>query len=290
MPFRILVAVDGSAHARAAVAALIEGPWPDSARVRVVAARQTSYPHRRSILLSALDRSADVAAERARRTLAARWPDVATLVVDKAPVDAILSEAKRFRADVIAVGWRGHGPARRLLMGSVSRGVVRGAKCAVLVVRRRPAARIRKIVLAFDGSSNARRAVGLVAKLSPASDGHVTLVQSVQLLAPTSRGPRVGGIRTSVARELNRINRKRSDAALRGLNGITRELKRRGWRTRVELRTGEIAHELIDTVNSVQAQMLVVGSRGTSGLRRLLLGSVAEGVLNWSPVPVLLAR
>jgi nucleotide-binding universal stress UspA family protein len=56
------------------------------------------------------------------------------------------------------------------------------------------------------------------------------------------------------------------------------------------LRTGEIAHELIDTVNSVQAQMLVVGSRGTSGLRRLLLGSVAEGVLNWSPVPVLLAR
>jgi nucleotide-binding universal stress UspA family protein len=48
--------------------------------------------------------------------------------------------------------------------------------------------------------------------------------------------------------------------------------------------------ELIDTVHTSRAELLVVGARGTSGVRRLLLGSVAEGVLSWSPVPVLLAR
>jgi nucleotide-binding universal stress UspA family protein len=288
--FRILVGVDGSAHAGAALAAVLEGPWPDTARVRAVVARQTRRPHQRSILLSALDRSADDAAERARRGLAHRWPDAEAIVVDKAPAEGILAEARNFRADVIAVGWRGYGAARRLLMGSVSRGVVRGATCAVLVARRRPRARIRHIMLAFDGSPNARSALSLVARLSPTRGGRVTLVQVAELMVPTSRGPTVGGIRTSVARELRRINAERSKAALTALNRAARELERAGWRTRTELRTGEPLRELIDSASQSQAEMLVVGARGTSGVRHLLLGSVAEGVLNRSPVPVLLAR
>jgi nucleotide-binding universal stress UspA family protein len=43
-------------------------------------------------------------------------------------------------------------------------------------------------------------------------------------------------------------------------------------------------------VTAARAQLLVVGARGTSGVRHLLLGSVAEGALNRSPVAVLVAR
>jgi nucleotide-binding universal stress UspA family protein len=258
--------------------------------VRAIVARQMRGPRQRSILLSALDRTADDVAERARRTLAQRWPDAEAIVVDKTPSDGILTEAKKFRADVIVVGWRGAGVARRLLMGSVSRDVVRGAKCAVLVVRRRPTAPMRNIVLAFDGSPNARRAVSLLAKLSPPRDGRVTLVDAVELLTPTSAGPTAAGIRGSVARGLKRINAERSKAAMSALNRAAQELTRSGWRTRIALRTGEPLRELIDTVHTSRAELLVVGARGTSGVRRLLLGSVAEGVLSWSPVPVLLAR
>ena len=39
-----------------------------------------------------------------------------------------------------------------------------------------------------------------------------------------------------------------------------------------------------------RADVLIVGARGVTGLRRLLLGSVAEGALNTSPVPVLIVR
>jgi nucleotide-binding universal stress UspA family protein len=288
--FRILAAVDGSAQARAALAALVQGPWPDGARVRAVAARQVRGPHQRSLLLTALDRRADDAAEHARRTLAGRWPDAEAIVVDKSPIDGILSEARRFRADVIAVGWRGHGPVRRLLMGSVSRGVVRGAQCAVLVVRRRPRAPFRHVMLAFDGSHNARRAVSLVARLSPGRDGRVTLVGVAELMTPTSRGPSVGGIRASIDRGLKQINAERSKETMRALNGVAHELTRAGWRTRTELRTGEPLRELVDVASKSRPDVLVVGARGTSGIRHLLLGSVAQGVLNLSPVPVLLAR
>jgi len=287
--FRILLAVDGSTQARAALTTVVRGPWPETARVRAVAAREVRGPHQRSIVLTMLDRSADEAAERARRALARRWPEAEGVVVESAAVGGVLAEARRFHADLIAVGWRGLGPARRLLMGSVSRGVVRGAPCAVLVVRRAPA-QVRHILLAFDGSPNAHRALRLVARLSPGRNGHVTLVQVVELTRPTSRGPTVGGIRASVTRELERLHAERTEEARRGLDDARKELERAGWRTRTELRRGEPLREVMDTVSASEPHLVVIGARGTSGVRHLLLGSVADGVLNRSPVPVLLAR
>ena len=196
-----MVATDGSPQARAAVATVLAVPWPAETHVRAVIARRLRAPFRRSILLSALDPSAD---DGAARPLARRWPSAEAIVVDKAAVEGILHEAERFRADLIAVGWRGHGAARRLLMGSVSRGVVRGAKCAVLVVRQRPR-RVRRIVIGFDASPNAQRAVQLVARLVAPPDGRVTLVNVAEILAPSSHGPSAGGIRSTIAREVKRI-------------------------------------------------------------------------------------
>jgi nucleotide-binding universal stress UspA family protein len=118
----------------------------------------------------------------------------------------------------------------------------------------------------------------------------VTIFHAVQLLAPTSRGPRVFGIRASVSRGLRRINSERSAAAKKTLQRIARELNRRGWRTRIVLTTGEPLRDLMDTVGKAKADLVIVGARGTRMVRHLLLGSVAEGALNLSPVPVLLTR
>ena len=189
----LLVATDGSRHAQAAIATtfIFRGPL-ERASGRSLRDR-TRAEYRRSILLTALDRGAEMTAHKARRALSRRWPDVEIEVVDKKPVEGILAEAERFRADVIVVGWRGHGAVRRLLMGSVSRGVVRGAKCAVLVVRR--SQRVRKIVIGFDGSPTARRALAFVGRLVPPRDGHVTLVSGVELMTAPSQGrvPGAGG-------------------------------------------------------------------------------------------------
>lgn len=273
--FRVLVATDGSSQSRAAIATVVQFPWPVDTHVRAVVARQGRGT--RGVTASV------------PRALARRWPDAKVVVVDKAPVDGILSEAKRFRADVIVVGWRGHGAVRRLLMGSVSRGVVRGAECAVLVVRRRPP-RVRKIVVGFDASAEALRAVSLVGKLVAPTDGHVTLVSAVQSLAPSSRGPVVGGIRASIDSEVKRINTARTTEATKALERAAEELTRSGWRTRTALKTGEPLRELAAAVASARPQLLVVGARGSSGVRHLLLGSVTEGVLNRLAIPVLIAR
>src|SRR6185503_1510842 len=98
---RVLVATDGSAAAKAAVATAARFPWPAGTRALAVVARQVPRSFRRSILLASLDRSADVIAAGARRGLSRRWPDTEVTIVDTAAVPAVLNEAKRFRADAI---------------------------------------------------------------------------------------------------------------------------------------------------------------------------------------------
>jgi nucleotide-binding universal stress UspA family protein len=284
--FRVIVATDGSGGARAAVTTAGHFPWPAGTRVRVVVARRTRAEYRRSILLAALDRSAENAADHARRALARRWPDVDVVIVDKAPVRAVLGEAERFGADAIIVGWRGHGAVRRLLMGSVSRGVVRGAQCAVLIVRRPQ--RVRRIVVGLDRSPDASRALAFVHRLVPPDGGRVTLATAVTLTTMPSRRIALGA--GALAREVRRTNTIRARTALKELNRAAARLKRRGWDTRTALTTGEPLRDLLGAVTAARANLLVVGAKGTGRLRHLLLGSVAEGALNRSPVPVLVAR
>jgi nucleotide-binding universal stress UspA family protein len=116
----------------------------------------------------------------------------------------------------------------------------------------------------------------------------VTLVSAVELLTPPSRG-RVPGA-ASIAREIRRQNTIRTRAATEELNRAAAELKRIGWRPRAMLVHGEPLRELLGAVAASRAQLLLVGARGASGVRYLLLGSVAEGALNQSSVAVLVAR
>jgi nucleotide-binding universal stress UspA family protein len=281
---RVLVATDGSDHAKAAISTVARFPWPAGTRVRVVAARRTGAEYRQSILLAALDRSAEIAAESARRELAKRWPDVDAVVVDETPVNGVLAEADRFAADVIALGWRGHGPVRRLLMGSVSRGVVRAAACSVLVVRERQS--VSRIVIGLDVSVSAERALAFVEKLQAPPGGRLTIVSAVDLVPAPSRRM----VARAVATEVRRENTRRSKDAMKKLDLAAARLKRKGWHTRTLLTHGEPLRDLLRTVTKDRAHLLVVGATGPKGVRQLLLGSVAEGALNFCPVPVVVAR
>lgn len=287
--FHVLVASDGSVQAGRATSAAILFPWPEPTRVRAVVARRVDTEHQRSRLMAALNETTDVAARAARRALTRRWPDADVVVVDQRPADGVLAEAKRFGADVVVVGWRGHGMARRLLMGSVSRAVVRRATLPVLVVRRRPA-EVSRIVIGLDASANARRVVAFVANLSPPRDGTVTLVTVAERMSVPSQALVTGGVRASVASEVKRINDERIAGAKALQKLAAQDLKRQGWRVKFVVTTGEPLRELLAEAAGARAHVMAIGARSTSGVRQLLLGSVAEGVLNRCPRTVLVVR
>jgi len=55
-------------------------------------------------------------------------------------------------------------------------------------------------------------------------------------------------------------------------------------------RDGAVGHEIIEAVKEYDAQMVVMGTEGRTGLKRLALGSVAESVMKEAEVPVMVVR
>jgi nucleotide-binding universal stress UspA family protein len=287
--FHILIATDGSTAAGAAVATALRFPWPPAARASAVVAKQIRAEYRRSILLTALDQTAEFTADSTTRKLSKRWPAATTRVIDAKPVEAIVEESARVRAALVVMGWRGHGAVRRLLTGSVFRGVVRRAPCPVLVVRRAPR-EIKNVVLGFDGSAHARRALAFVAALEPPRGARLTLFTAVDTMHTPSRTLVQARTRSAVATEVKRINAKRVARARRELARANRILSAAGWRVSEIITQGAPLQDLLATATKTRADLLVVGATGVTGVRRLLLGSVAEGALNRCPVPVLVVR
>jgi len=58
----------------------------------------------------------------------------------------------------------------------------------------------------------------------------------------------------------------------------------------IVMRTGDARDVIVNTAVEVGADLIVMGTHGRRGLRRALLGSVAESVLRHAPCPVLLMR
>ena len=287
--FRVLVATDGSLSGTAATMTAKRFPWPAATRAYGVVSRDPGTNKEWRSLKSALEEALRSTAEATSKALVDRWPGVRVRVVDGPPTAAIVRVAKRARADVIVMGWRGHGAIRRLLAGSVSRNVVRLAPCSVLVGRRAVGS-VRNIVIGVDGSEQSARAVEFATRLQPSEGGRILLVTAVPLMSDPSNPLLPAEIRRSAASGVASINRSRMAEARANLQLLAKGPRAAGWRVAVAVTNVAPLRSLLSAVNDARADVLIVGATGASRIQRLLLGSVAQGVLDRSPVPVLIVR
>lgn len=146
-PLRLIIGVDGSAGAEAAVRAVASRAWPQGTAVRVVSAfqllalatDQTEQYENAALQMSEWMAGAKVKADEIATAAAAKLKaaglDVAMLVREENPKRLLLAEAEEWGADCIFVGARELGRMERLWLGSVSTAVVMRAHCSVEVVR-----------------------------------------------------------------------------------------------------------------------------------------------------------
>ncbi len=146
----------------------------------------------------------------------------------------------------------------------------------------------RNVVIGVDASPASRRAVAFVAGMRPAS--RATLVQVVEPVHPLSLGLLPARVREVLAGQAAALEAARRRRAARDLVAAATRLRRDGWRVRSVVRTGVPIEELLAAATTARADLLAVGARGRTGMARVLLGSVAEGVLKRSRVPTLIAR
>ena len=286
--FVVVVGTDGSASGRAAVEAATRFPWPARVEAVLVVASRGAIewsPAARALAQGVAQR---VGAS-ALQTLSRRWPAARVSYPLQAPSGALLAAARSAGRGAIVVGSGGRGVLGRMLLGSVSRQVVQAASCPVLVVKSR-LTRARRFIIGVDGSTSSRRAAEVVARLSVPPGGRVTLVSVIEPMRVPSGAlmpARVGGaLRAEAARLTSRRRRK--------LQGIQRRLRQRlgraGWKVQEVVRSATPLEGLLDATKTGRADVLVIGARGTGGLQRLLLGSVAEGAMVRAPMSVLVVR
>jgi nucleotide-binding universal stress UspA family protein len=189
-----------------------------------------------------------------------------------APDEVLASAAHDEHADLIVVGTHGRTGASRFLLGSVATAIVRRALCDVLVVRGEPVrAPFRKPLVATDFSPAAARALGRVSNVvAPGTIPDV--VHAWQLPAGSWGATLLGQARFpwSTVR----------DAVLASVKTQADKLvAEHGNAIHVELVQGPAASVITETAERGGHDLIVVGSHGHRGFRRLLLGSVAESAV-----------
>jgi nucleotide-binding universal stress UspA family protein len=142
VPARIIVGVDGSSEADAAVEEIASRNWPDGSEVRIVNSAWTIPPARDpgtavnyAEWVAQETERVKKAAEGAAEKLGSAGLKVSIVVKEQEPKALLCSEAENLMADCIFVGARGMGRLERFLIGSVSLGVAARAHCSVEVVR-----------------------------------------------------------------------------------------------------------------------------------------------------------
>jgi nucleotide-binding universal stress UspA family protein len=208
-------------------------------------------------------------------------------------VETIVEYAEQEKTGLIVMGTRGLGGFKRAAMGSVSSGVSAHAPCTTLVVRPRGknddvGLAIGRVLVAVDSSENAQRALEAAVELARGLKAELRIAHVVYI--PTlfwSMGVPGAAVPTD----------KIEDDAERS----ARELVAKAAKFAKDSGVADVREELVtDLVSPYQgivqlaerddADVIVIGTRGNGGFKRLLLGSVANSVLHYAGCSVLVTK
>jgi len=179
--------------------------------------------------------------------------------------EGILEEAGETQPDLIIMGRHGYTGLTRLLMGSVTARVIGHSPINVLVVPREVPLSFKRLLIASDGSvfSEAAWTAALLLAKTMGSDLIGVTVATSDRDIPVA---------TKVVRSLE---------AAAATQGITLD-------TMIPM--GRPEEGIVKAADFKGASLIIVGSHGRTGLKRLLMGSVAERVIGDAKCPVLVVK
>jgi universal stress protein E len=291
-PLLILCATDLSADADLAVVAASDLSRLFGARLVFVhavpypAPAQVLFPHLIQGTMDRLMAVSRVASETVStrvQSLTGRLPEDIDVRVDVgAPDEVIVDTAEESHADLLVIGLAGsdsEGPGP----GATAVRIARHAHCPVLVVRKGPAK--GPILAATDLSDPAQGALSMAALLAASATEPLVALHVVDyspvVVVPEAFGP---GIPIPVSEDEHKAILK---AAGEKLAEAMSKIETKADRIVEE---GAPADRIVAVAEQIEASLVVVGTSGGGGLRRMLLGSVAEDVLRSAPCSVLLVR
>lgn len=290
---KVLIGYDGSPGADVAIELAASLPWPDGSTLRVITAVDAAsfetiyFPVGPQDLGPMIEKQRRVAEERS--TTAAQELERDGLTVEHAvlagrPSRVLAAEAELMHADLIIVGNAGQHALATTLVGSVSSETIDRATVPVLVAR---APTIRHLLAADDGSDAAAQAINCVVRWP------VLRAMPVEVLSVV---PQVGhwGFTASdrSSGEAGDPGRAHADRVehVRIAEQTARRLQACGHPADWLVANGQVANEIVHTAAEQQTDLIVMGTRGNTGLERFLTGSVSRRVVTHAGCSILIAH
>lgn len=148
-------------------------------------------------------------------------------------------------------------------------------------LKRTSSLKLRTILVPVDFSGRSRAALNYAITL--ARDFEISLVV-LHVLDPFLAARRLDSAR------LRQVKTSSRGEAAKQLRALSLELVQSGVRIEMFLRHGPATDIIVGFAVTVKADLIIIGSQGRTGLRRLMIGSVAERVVRHALCPVLVVR
>jgi nucleotide-binding universal stress UspA family protein len=138
----------------------------------------------------------------------------------------------------------------------------------------------QKILVPLDGSDHSLRALKISIQISKEFNGEITLIHVYSEVWPN------GTLATSIEQCIEAARKAGADILADG------KKKARAERVQVEtlLKEGHPVEEILQTAKKGDFDLIVIGARGISRIRGILIGSVSDGVTRHAPCPVLVVK
>ena len=295
----IVVPLDGSPFAEQAIPAATAIARATRAKVRLVLVHRLPPPPndpRTAKLYVSVDLAVRKAERDYLRSTARRLKDggaQATALLLEGPAGPTLVQwIGGSDADLVVMTTHGRGALGRTVYGSVADQLVRSLDVPVLLVRPETAEEVgkeagwtaREIVAGLDGSRLAEAALEPASALARALQVPMTLVQVVLPLAVAADPPLP--FPTGYDAQITEVRRRE---AIDYLEDEAEGLRERGITATAAAVVGDSpAGTLLDLGRPERGALLVVATRGRGGVKRLMLGSVADKLVRGAEVPVLI--
>jgi nucleotide-binding universal stress UspA family protein len=151
-----------------------------------------------------------------------------------------------------------------------------------------------RMLIPLDGSQLAEQILEPAAALAVATKAEVTLLRAVQQWALDSyalHGRRMSGIRPALLSQLQEVDRQEWQRAEDYFNQLTERLRQRS----LNVQTRVVSHvrpatAILDDASTHGVDLIALATHGRGGLKRLLVGSVADKVLRGATIPVFVYR
>jgi len=272
----LLVAVDGSLASLHAVEAACR--LAPSGLVVAAVAPPLQPAGRGGKLLPPLSlESASQALEKAQGIAAYHHRPIEAVALGGEPHARLVDLAKERGCDLIVMGRKGAARPDKALMGSTVARVIGFAPLDVLVVPTEAKGELKRILVPLDGSRFSKEALTRALALAGEQQGELLAVSVLD--APASFTHEVPDVAQEILAGLEKlVGDAASKAAAQGVPCHTGVYQGSAYRA------------IVDAAGQNQADLIVMGSHGRTGLKRLLMGSVTERVIGYAECPVLVCH